>query len=365
MMSIRLTYGRRQIFRLRNRDITIRGQIDAAAMPLRRAGYRLNGGDLTPLYVEAIADDGIDWVNGYKESPAELRCREFGEFCIEIPVDSTDLQKGDNHLQIEIETAGGNIEHSDLTFSWDPTPLPLPLDLSDLSRFRHIQEVGQIVNGAFDLDRDQNLIRSRAPVAPDAFILLGSPHAGQEATYNVRFLDLNGAKWLGVSDFYVGQEEGVPPRGIKVGWSSAGMAALSPRQEARSFIAWGDHSARPEEWAIATHPPAPVTLEKNVLYRVRHQLTFASAINRVRFRIWPAGQPEPDVWLCQEQDNRVPADLPRHRQASFGLFQHMGLPIEWSDIRIEAYTPAPADLPLKATDAGREPFLGRNRPGAF
>jgi hypothetical protein len=364
-VTIRLTYGRRQVFRFRCEDITVRGQVVDAAMPLRRATYRLNGGSPTSFYVEAIPDEGVDWVAGYKDSPAELRCREPGEFCIEIPATAPELQTGDSDLMIEVEEADGRIEETSLLFTWDPMPLPLPLDLSDLSRFNHIQEVGQIVNGAFDLDAAQNVIRSRAPVAPDAFIILGSPHGGQEATYTVRFHDLSGAKWLGLSDFFVRLEEGVPARGIKVGWSSAGMAALSPTQEARSFIAWGDHSGRPEEWAIVTNPPARVTIQKGVSYRVRHQIAFAHGVNRVRFRVWPAHQSEPSEWLCEEEDSRVPSHLPRHRQASFGLFQHMGLPIEWSDIRIRAYDPSPDDRPGRDPAGGREPFLRRHRPGAF
>jgi hypothetical protein len=88
---------------------------------------------------------------------------------------------------------------------------------------------------------------------------------------------------------------------------------------------------------------------------------FANGIDRVRFRIWPADEPEPDDWLCSQQDDRVPPGLPRHRQASFGLFQHLGFPVEWSDILIEAHTPD--DLPRPG--AGREPFLKRVRPGAF
>jgi hypothetical protein len=364
-MSIQLTYGRRQVFRFRYGDITVRGQVERVAMPLRRATYRLNGGQPISFYVEAVPDEGVDWVTGYKDSPAELRCQELGEFCIEIPVTAPELQVGANDLMIGVEDAGGRVEETSLSFVWDPVPLPLPLDLSDLSRFNHIQEVGQIVNGAFDLDVAQNVIRSRAPVAPDAFIIIGSPQGGQEATYTVRFLDLSGAKWLGLSDFFVRLEEGVPPRGIKVGWSSAGMAALSPNQEARSFIAWGDHSARSEEWAVVTDPGAPVTVRKGVSYRVRHQVAFAHGVNRVRFRIWPAGESEPPGWQCEEEDSRVPSHLPRHRQASFGLFQHMGLPIEWSDIRIGAYHPSPDDMPDRDPAGGREPFLRRHRPGAF
>ena len=360
-MTIRLTYGTRQRFRDRHHDITIRGQVHGLDPPVRRAGYRLNGGAETPFYVEAIPDQGVDWVAGYKDSPAELRCRDRGEFCVEIPIGADDLRRGDNQLVLRAEDAAGRASTASLAFDWDPRPLPLPLDLRDLTRFDDVQEIGQVINGAFDLDRKQNVIRSRAPVAPDALLLLGSPHGSQEATYAVRFLDFMGAKWLGLADFFAGLEEGAPPRGIKVGWSSAGMAALSAKGEARSFIAWGDHSGRPEEWAIATHPPARVQIERNVLYRVRHQLALVHGITRVRFRIWPADAPEPASWLCQEQDAKVPADLPRHRAASFGLFQHMGMPIEWSDILVTAHEPD--DPPNPA--AGRAPFLGRARPGAF
>jgi hypothetical protein len=235
--------------------------------------------------------------------------------------------------------------------------------LRDLTRFSEIQEVGQALNGAFELDPKHNVIRSCAPVAPDAFLTLGSPHTSQEATYAVRFLEPAGAKWLGLSDFMAGQEEGEPPRGIRVGWSSAGMAALSPRDGARAFIAWGDHSGRAEEWAIATHPAAPVMVEKRRLYRVRHQVRFANGIDQVRFRIWPADASEPNDWLCEEQDDRVPVHLPRHQRASFGLFQHLGNGVEWSDILVTALDPLSDDPPQPGR--GRLPFLKRNRPGAF
>jgi hypothetical protein len=360
-MTIRLTYGARQRFRHRHRDITIRGQVDGLNPPVGHAVYCLNGGAETAFYAEEIPDHGIDWVAGYKASPAELRCRDLGEFCAEIPIGADDLRRGDNQLVLRVEDAAGRRSTASLAFDWNPRPPALPLDLRDLTGFDNIQEIGQAINGAFDLDRRQNVIRSRAPVAPDALLLLGSPHGSQEATYAVRFLDFMGAKWLGLADFFAGMEEGAPPRGIKVGWSSAGMAALSAKGEARSFIAWGDHSGRREEWAIATHPPARVQIERNVLYRVRHQVAFVGGITRVRFRIWPAAGPEPTGWLCEEQDARVPAGLPRHRTASFGLFQHMGMPIEWSDIMVTAHTPD--DPPDPA--AGREPFLGRVRPGAF
>lgn len=361
-MAILLTHGTEQRFRCRHHDIVIRGVIDDLVPPVR-ARARLNEGREQPFYVEELPDDDTDWVNSYKKTPAELRCKELGEFCVEIPIDDTSLRTGSNRLFIAIDDAAAHRHTATVGFSWEPAPIPLPLDLRDLTRFADIQEVGQILNGAFDLDLKQNLIRSRAPVAPDALLILGSPHASQEATYAVRFLEPKGAKWLGLSDFMAGQEEGDPPRGLKVGWSSAGMAALSPRDGARAFLAWGDHSSRPQEWAIATHPAAPVQVEKCRLYRVRHQARFVNGINQVRFRIWEAEQQEPAEWLCVEQDDRVPAHLPRHARGSFGLFQHLGQPVEWSDILVQPLDPLADKPPMPGR--GRAPFLGRSRPGAF
>jgi hypothetical protein len=210
-----------------------------------------------------------------------------------------------------------------------------------------------------------NLIRSRSPVAPDALFVLGSARASQEATYSFRFLEMSGAKWLGCSDFFAGMTEGAPWRGIRVGWCSAGMAAFSPTDGARSFIAWGDHSGDPREWAIATNPARPVVIQKGRPYRVRHQVTLGNGPSRVRWRIWPSSEAEPDVWLCEEESSRVPAVLPRPTNASFSLFQHLGSSIEWSDILVEPYSPPPGDEPGRDPTRSREPFFRRNRPGAF
>lgn len=360
-MAILPTYGTRQRCRLRHHDIVIRGLLDDLSPP-GRVTLSLNGGPGRNVYLEQTPDEGTDWVNGYKSTPAELRCRDLGEFCVEIPVTDPALKRGANILDLRSEDAAGRQYHCRVELEWDPTPVALPLDLSDLSRFADIQDVGMALNGAFDLDRHANVIRSRAPVAPDAFFVIGSPNGSQEATFAVRFLDPLASKWLGLADFMAGQEEGEPARGLKVGWSSAGMAALSPRDGARSFLAWGDHSSRPEEWAVATHPAAPVKVEARRLYRVRHRIDLGGPINRVRFRIWPADEREPSTWLCEEQDDQVPANLPRHKTASFGLFQHLGGPVEWSDIRVVALDSA-ADPP--APSAGRKPFLRRVRPGAF
>jgi hypothetical protein len=364
-MRIELTYGVSQKYRCRCPDITVRGLVDGATFPVAAAYSILNGGPKSALYIEQEPDAGIDWVNGYKSTPAELRCREQGEFCVEISGSCPGLKRGANEVAIHVRDGAGKVSSLIFRFDWNPEPLPLPLDLRDLRGFTHIQDVGQAVNGAFDLDLDRNVIRSRSPVAPDALLVIGSPHQSQEATYAIRFLELAGAKWLGCSDFFAGLVEGVPNRGIRVGWCSAGMAALSPSDGARSFLAWGDHSGDSREWAIATHPAASVKITRNAWYRVRHQIALEGSNHRVRWKLWRDGQPEPTAWLCEEDSGKLPDELPHPAAASFALFQHMGHSIEWSDIVVNQYRPEPDDAPCRDPSRSRAPFLKRVRPGSF
>jgi hypothetical protein len=171
-------------------------------------------------------------------------------------------------------------------------------------------------------------------VVPDALLVLGAPHASQEATYTVRFTAFEGVKWLGPSDFFAGFEDKEPAIGVKTGWSSAGMIALNPAGEARCFLSWGDHSNTSREWVVVSEPPARLAIAPGAAYAVRHQVRFEGGVDRCRFRIWRAGKREPEGWLCEESDQRLAPHLPRHRAASFALFQHSGAAIEWSDIRV-------------------------------
>lgn len=334
-MRFRLPYGTRQLFRYRTRDLNFVGRVENARFPVRSAWYSLNRGERVPFYVESIADPGIDWTFMYKDSPAVNRLKDIGDFNVEVPVADSGLRAGDNIIGLTVLDADGFEASVDISFSWDPSPIPDHLDLSDLSGFSTIQEVGQVVNGAFDLDRTMNLIRSRAPVYPDALFVVGGLHGSQEATYGVRFTSLSGVKWLGPSDFFVGHEGPEPPLGIKPGWSSAGMANIDPRWAARCFIAFGDHVGTNREWVVQTCPPKRAVVRPEVQYRVRHQVRFDDGVNSVRFRIWPEGDTEPESWLCDEDDRLVPVDKPRFSRASFSLFQHSGMPIEWSDIRVQ------------------------------
>ncbi len=328
-MPIAFTCGTSQRLRRRTRDLTFAGHV----APARRAEWRLKDGQPVAFHVEAISDEGVDWVNGYKDSPAELRCKERGDFVVEFPATHADLRDGENRLALDIDG-----ETAALTFTWAPQPLPAALDISDLRDIADIQEIGQVVAGRFEIDPERNCIRSVAPQVPDSLLLLGSEHGSQEATYHVRFTDFAGVKWLGPSDFFVGFEDKLPPIAIKTGWSSAGMMALNPKGEARCFIAWGDHSETAAEWVVVSDPPKSVAIAPGVDYAVRHQVIFADGVDRCRFRIWPADQAEPEAWLCQESDAALAPDRIRHRAASFGLFQHSGGAIEWSDIRLSPLT---------------------------
>jgi len=333
-MLIHLTYGARQRFRYRTYDLNVHGRVADGVMPIREATWSLNDGPPTEFYVESVPDPGIDWTFEYKDSPAVNRLKDLGDFNVEIPVGSPELRAGANRLTIRVVDGAGEQAQADVDLTWDPTPLPAELDLRDLRGFGHIQEVGQAVDGAFDLDLDQNLIRSRGPVYVDALLVLGSPHGSQEATYQVRFTDLTKVKWLGPSDFFAGHAGPTPPIGIKPGWSTAGMMALNPRNEARGFLAYGDHVGTDQEWVIQTAPPVRFIVQARVDYRVRHQVEFRDGVDYDRFKIWPVGEDEPDTWLVEEDDSSIPAEYPKYTECSFSLFQHSGFPIEWSDIQV-------------------------------
>ena len=333
-MLIHLTYGMRQRFRYRTHDINVHGRIAGAEYPIAASTWSLNGGPPVDFYVEDVPDPGIDWTFEYKDSPAVNRLKDRGDFNVEVPVASSELRARDNELSIRVVDAAGAEKTVRATISWDPTPLPAELDLRDLTVFSHVQEVGQAVDGAFDLDRDQNLIRSRGPVYVDALLVLGSLHGSQEATYQVRFTDLTKVKWLGPSDFFAGHAGPTPPIGIKPGWSTAGMMALNPRNEARGFLAYGDHVGTDQEWVIQTAPPKRFIVHARVDYRVRHQVEFRDGVDHDRFKIWPVGEDEPEAWLVEEDDSSIPAEYPKYTECSFSLFQHSGFPIEWSDIRV-------------------------------
>lgn len=347
-MHVLFTYGPRQQFRYRYADINIHGRVVAAAMPIRRSMYRLNQGEWHSFYVESVPDlvlragrhgswfaSPIDWRLQYKDSPAALRLKELGDFNIEIPASSTDLRDGNNSLQIEIEDHGKVSERVAMEFAWDPAPVELPLELSDLSTVSDIQSIAQVVDGRFAVDRNRNAIVSVTPVVPDALCLLAAPAGSQEATYRIEFGAVNKAKYLGLSDFFVRHEDEDPPIGIKPGWSTAGLATVRFDGEARSWISFGDNSARKEGWLVFSDPAHQFFAKERLAYRVRHQVLLGGERNATRFRIWPDGTAEPDSWLCEESDSDIDPAMPRHKQASFGLFQHTGEATAWSDIRIQ------------------------------
>ena len=131
-----------------------------------------------------------------------------------------------------------------------------------------------------------------------------------------------------------------------------GHGCAQPERRRKILHCLGDHSGDEDEWAIGTNSAKRVAIEKGRLYRVRHQVAFANGAQRVRWRIWPSLEPEPDQWLCEEESSKVPVGLPRPASASFSLFQHLGYSIEWSDIFVQEYSPPPGDEP---GECGEEP----------
>jgi hypothetical protein len=335
--KIVLAYGTRQAFRYRCEDINILG-FTALMLPVRRAEWRLNGGPPINVYVErqVTAAEPAQFPWGAR-TPAVNRLRDLpGHFNIEIPTRSPHLCSGLNQIVIRIEGDDGEPAELEAEFSLEPTPVGLPLDLSDFRVATSVQEIGQVVDGLWDIDQDRNVITTRGPVAHDALLLLGGPHRSQEATYNVVFSAPLQGDFLGLSDFFVRHDEQQENLGIKPGYSTAGLATLKPDGTAQCWAAMGDNTWD-KDWSwVRISTPVFVAVTAGMVYAVRHQVIFDGGISLGRFRIWPAERPEPKRWLCSVHTPPLSTGLPRPTSATFGLFQHQGNPTQWSNVLVRA-----------------------------
>jgi len=332
---IELALGGKQRFRYRHGDINLIGNTDRGS-PVVVSDYSLNNSPPVHFYVEPEPRPGQRSGLGTR-TPGVIRLSDRpGWFNIEIPVHSPYLREGLNDIEIRVQRAGRRLEILNAQFNWDSRPVLLPLQLDDLSACSSIQEVGQVVDGVFEIDRDRNVIRTVEPIGADVLLLLGSPFGSQEATYDVRFGALEGM-FFGLSDFFVGHEPLAPELGIKPGYSTAGLATVSPGRWAEAWLARGALLDEVDpRWTLCSPRPVRVPVRAATVYRVRHQVLFAEGVNLVRFRIWPKGEPEPARWMCEEHDADLAPHLPRHTTGSFGLFQYGGRPTEWSNIELRA-----------------------------
>ncbi|NET35115.1 MAG: hypothetical protein F6K19_24315 [Cyanothece sp. SIO1E1] len=335
---LQLTYGHQQQFRWRHHDINLLGKTDLK-LPIQRSVYRLNGSAPVHFYVESVPEPGGKIYPWGTKTPSVLRLRDLpGHFNIEIPIHDPNLQVGWNQIEIEIANHAREVETLVARFHWHPQPIPLPLDLRNLSHYTSIQEIAQVVDGTFELDSQRNIIRSCTPVGSDILLLLGSPSSSQEATYEVTFAALNqDSGFLGLSDFFAGHVEQSRELGIKPGYATSGLATIDTEGYPQLWIAWGDCLYdKADTWVIHTEKKRKLPIRPGVTYCVRHQIIIQAGLNRGRFRIWKKGNPEPDVWVCQTDNHDLAVHLPRPGQASFGLFQYWGLPTEWSNIYVRA-----------------------------
>ncbi len=323
--QIHLHYDLHQQFKYRYRDINILGTTNVS-LPVKDAFCNINNGHKKSFYIKGTDAD--------KDKISRNRLQAPGDFNIEIPIATEELIPGLNEMAICIEDALNEEHRFKMDFTWDPSPVDLPLDLVDLSDFESVQQIGQVVDGNFIIDHDRNVIRAKAPVGKDVLLLLGSPYGSQEAFYKVRFTSLGGA-FIGLSDFFAGHEKACADIGIKPGWSTSGLATVRGTDEsACAWLAWGDLLDSPKKWVIQTTPPAKFHIETGKTYYVRHQVIFKNNINTCRFRIWSVYEKEPDDWLCIENDKSVPDNMIKFSEGIFGLFQYEGQPTEWFDIHL-------------------------------
>lgn len=335
---IHLFYGNRQQFRLRHGDINILGRTNAG-LPAKRSEYQLNGAVPVHFYIEPEAPPGKGKYAWSCKTPSVFRLRDCpGSFNIEIPVDSPILKEGWNRISIEIEDAGGKVDKLSAEFLWDSRPLALPIHLTDFGSYESIQEIGQVVNGLFEIDRQRNSIVSCKPVGADILVLLGSPGESQEATYDIEF-DLNDSSdldYAGLSDFFARHEEQSPELGIKPGYCTSGLGTISPIGEAKLWMAIGDCLTDKDwAWVIRTENPAHFPIQSGIIYRVRHQVIIYNDVNWSRYKIWKKNEQEPYEWLCDEDNIYLNDKLPRINKASFGLFQFGGNPTSWTNISVQ------------------------------
>jgi len=346
--KIVLAYGDHQTFRYRCEDIHFLG-FTTLKLPVKRSEWRLNGGPPTHFYVErqTTAADPRCYPRDTR-TPAVIRLLDLpGHFNIEIPVRSPQLRAGHNHIALAIKGQDGVQAQLEAAFTWDPSAPGLPLDLSDLSKIQTIQDVAQVVDGLWDVDRAHNAIKTRASAAADSLCLLGAPHASQEAIYDVEFSSPMDGVFVGLSDFFVRHDEQLPNLGIKPGYSTAGLATLRPEGFAECWAAMGDNTSEKDwSWVRKTRTPAVVSIAAGVIYTVRHQVIFDAGTILARVRLWRAGRPEPNRWLCTVNTASVSPNLPRPTAASFGLFQYRGNPTQWSNIKVRPITEriTPEDL---------------------
>ncbi|MEM6582967.1 MAG: hypothetical protein AAF699_16925 [Pseudomonadota bacterium] len=335
---IQLHYGDAQRFQRRHADINLLGYLNAP-LPAIESQYRLNRGQATHFYIEPLEKrtDLPIYADGLRTAGCHRLRHRPGWFNIEIPINCSELLVGWNSIEILINDAH-QIRHS-LTarFHWNPVPPSFPLHFQDLSHIQSIQDIGQAVNGLFEIDRTQNTIRPVHPVGADVLLLLGPPGRSQEAQYSVEFGALDGI-WIGTSDFFAGHLAETPDLGIKPGYCTNGLATLDRRGGVRSWMAWGDNLANnSQSWTVSTKQGAKYfPIEAGVKYRVRHQLRMRGLEAMSRFRIWPIQQREPSQWLCGATTAKIPRGFPRNQLASFGLFQYFGTPTQWSDISLYA-----------------------------
>ncbi|MGB3909783.1 MAG: hypothetical protein WBL06_04875 [Pseudolysinimonas sp.] len=342
---IELPYGAEQSFRPHHADINVIGSF-LGALPVRSATWQLNSGASHPFWVEPDDGSSIDFSYQYKtDSVSRLRLPYAGDFNVEIPTDHRALRAGSNDLTLRVVDADGVESETTIQLTWSAKLPEREIRLDDLSGIRSPQQLGQVVNGRWDVDPILNVVRTRGPVSPDSLLLLGPAQASQEAEYQFRYFDGSRSKYIGLSDFFVGHEFERPAIPIKPGWSTAGLATSRPRGEGawetRLWIADGDRpgwrpSSAEEEPAggrihlVRTDPAVYFEFTPRRWYHVRHRLEVAKQRVRASLRVWPVGSTEPDAWLCDESD----VALDKYRHASFGLFQHSGLPSEWRSIHL-------------------------------
>jgi hypothetical protein len=109
---------------------------------------------------------------------------------------------------------------------------------------------------------------------------------------------------------------------------------------------------------VKTEKEINFPVQAGIQCNVKHQSIIEERINLSRFRLWPEGTTEPDVWLCEENNCHIESSLPRIPVGSIGLFQYWGPPTERANIKIKQLDIDVSNLKVKKKGMKSFPNLG-------
>jgi hypothetical protein len=313
--AVAVWYGDRQTVGATGRPQTwfnVLGQVRDSD-GLRSLSYRLNGGPATSL----------------RPGPDLRRLHDDGDFNIEI--DYTDLNLGDNSVEITAVDAAGELARKTVTLQRVASEAPALPWTTDWAGASTISERAQVVDGRWVLAGGS--IRAVEP-GYDRTVALGDlAWSDYEVTVPVTVHEL--------SPGYGTPQSGAPLVGLGLRWNGhTAMRDEQPGQHwypAGAFMWWrwqgesGTYRLLGNE-GQPTEGFADPALEFGTTYMFKAQVRTVPGGAEYRAKVWAAGAPEPEAWSQTILD----ADSPR--SGGILLIAHHVV-ADWGDVLVEPIEP--------------------------